>query len=156
MCSGQITGFSGEILASNRFTRQVGILTIIAAMAASLAGCNQYSGGSFLETSRTTTPPAGAPTPGPGPGTGTGYANLTWTAPTQNVDGSPLTNLAGYEVRYGLSQSAMRQAIDIRNPGTTTVRIEGLTTGTWYFTVAAYTNIGVHSSPSVSASKTIY
>ena len=76
-------------------------------------------------------------------------------APTQNVDGSPLTNLAGYEVRYGLSVSAMRQAIDIPNPGTTTVRIDRLSAGTWYFTVAAYTNVGVESAPSVTASKTI-
>src|SRR5262245_53773176 len=31
----------------------------------------------------------------------TGSVTLSWTPPTQNEDGSALTNLSGYEVRYG-------------------------------------------------------
>ncbi len=76
-------------------------------------------------------------------------------APTQNVHGSPLTNLAGYEVRYGQSIGALRQTMDVPNPGTTSVRIDRLSAGTWHFTVAAYTNIGAERVPSAMASKTI-
>ena len=36
-----------------------------------------------------------------------GIAELTWTAPTQNEDGTALTNLAGYKVRYGQSPGAL-------------------------------------------------
>jgi hypothetical protein len=32
---------------------------------------------------------------------GSGSVTLSWTPPTQNEDGSALTNLSGYEVRYG-------------------------------------------------------
>jgi len=84
-----------------------------------------------------------------------GFADLTWTAPTQNEDGSALTNLAGYKVRYGQSVGSLSQVVVIPSAGTTTLRIEGLTGGTWYFTVASYTNAGVESVPTGAVSKTI-
>ena len=84
-----------------------------------------------------------------------GIAELTWTAPTQNEDGTALTNLAGYKVRYGQSPGALSQVLDIPSAGTTSVRVEGLTGGTWYFTVASYTNTGVESAPTGAVSKTI-
>ncbi|MFO1393262.1 MAG: putative Ig domain-containing protein [Steroidobacteraceae bacterium] len=86
---------------------------------------------------------------------GNGSATLRWVAPTTNVDGSPLTNLAGYRVRYGTSAGALNQIVDIGNPGTTTVTISGLSAGTWYFTLASYTNVGVESAQTSPASKTI-
>lgn len=86
---------------------------------------------------------------------GNGSATLRWVAPTTNVDGSPLTNLAGYRVRYGASTGSLNQVVDISNPGTTTVTITGLTAGTWYFTLASYTNVGVESAQTSPASKTI-
>ena len=48
-----------------------------------------------------------------------GSAELTWTAPTQNEDGTPLTNLAGYKIRYGSSYGALNQVVDVPNPGIT-------------------------------------
>ena len=33
-----------------------------------------------------------------------GSATLSWTAPTQNTDGSPPTNLAGYRIYWGTQQ----------------------------------------------------
>ncbi len=124
---------------------------IAVGVAAALSGCNGDSIGLTLGTAQGEKPQGKSASAV----TATGSATLTWTAPTQNVDGSPLTNLAGYEVRYGQSAAALKQTIDIRNPGTTTVRIDRLSAGTWYFTVAAYTNVGVESAPSVAASKTI-
>jgi hypothetical protein len=32
-----------------------------------------------------------------------GRATLSWTAPTENTDGTTLANLAGYRIRYGTS-----------------------------------------------------
>jgi hypothetical protein len=89
------------------------------------------------------------------PPAATGSATMRWVAPTQNVDGSALTNLAGYKVRYGTNQANLTQLIDVSSPSTTTVQIQGLTPATWYFTVSAYTNTGIESAPSVAASKTI-
>ena len=146
------------MLAANQITRRIGILAVTVAMAATLAGCYESSSGSFSRSAAIPAPAApAAPAARPAsPTSVTGYAVVTWTAPTQNVDGSPLTNLAGYKVRYGQSVSNLTQTVDIPNSGATTTRIEGLSVGTWYFTVAAYTNVGVESSPSDAASKTIY
>ena len=76
-----------------------------------------------------------------------GTADLSWTAPTLNDDGSPLGNLAGYKVRYGTSPGALTNAITVPNPSTLSASIEGLAGGIWYFTVASYTNTGVESNP---------
>jgi hypothetical protein len=85
----------------------------------------------------------------------TGSATLSWQAPTQNTDGSALTNLAGYRIIYGKSQSSLDQVIQISNPGTTTYVVDGLTSATWYFAVKAYSSNGAESSNSGVASKTI-
>ena len=84
-----------------------------------------------------------------------GTATLSWAAPTQNVDGSPLTNLAGYRVRYGNSPTGLTNVLAVPGGAITSVVIEGLGSGTWYFTVAAYTTASVESAPSTAVSKTI-
>jgi len=40
---------------------------------------------------------------------GGGAADVTWTKPTKNTDGSTLTDLAGYKVHFGNSTSALTQ-----------------------------------------------
>ena len=86
---------------------------------------------------------------------GTGTATLRWIAPNTNEDGSPLTNLAGYRIRYGRSLENPDQSVTIPVATTTSYRISGLTTGTWYFRLSSFTNVGVESKPSAPASKTI-
>ncbi|MGB7739577.1 MAG: putative Ig domain-containing protein [Steroidobacteraceae bacterium] len=85
----------------------------------------------------------------------TGSATLSWQPPTENTDGSPLTDLAGYVIRYGTKSDALALEVRISNPGITTSMIEGLTPATWYFTVSAYTAKGVESMPSAVGSKTV-
>lgn len=85
----------------------------------------------------------------------TGSATLNWTVPTQNTDGSALTNLAGYRIYYGTSASAMNQVVDIPTTGLTTYQITGLGSGTWYFAVRAYNSTGTESDLSNVASKVI-
>jgi len=41
----------------------------------------------------------------------TGRATLSWQAPTDNVDGTPLTDLAGFRVYYGNSVNDLRYVI---------------------------------------------
>ncbi len=85
----------------------------------------------------------------------TGSVTLRWVAPTRNADGSALTNLAGYNVRYGTNKSALAKLVQVNLPQTTEAKISGLAQGTWYFAVTAYTNTGVESEPSAMASKAI-
>ena len=84
-----------------------------------------------------------------------GFAELQWTAPTRNDDGSPLTDLAGYKVRYGQSPGALTQVVNVAGGAITSARIEGLAAGTWYFTVASYTTTGVESAQTGAVSKSI-
>jgi hypothetical protein len=84
-----------------------------------------------------------------------GSATLSWQPPTANTDGSPLTNLAGYFVRYGTSATNLDRQVRIDNPGLVTYVVGELTPATWYFQVTAFNTVGVESSPSATASKTI-
>lgn len=76
-----------------------------------------------------------------------GSAELVWDAPTMNVDGSPLTDLAGYVIRYGRSASALDKSVRINNAGTTTYVIENLSEGTWYFSLSSLNSSGAESRP---------
>jgi hypothetical protein len=85
----------------------------------------------------------------------TGSATLLWAAPTENTNGTPLTNLAGYRINYGMAANSLTNVITINSATTTNYEITNLAAGTWYFTIQAYNTEGVDSSPSVSASKAI-
>lgn len=85
----------------------------------------------------------------------TGSATLSWQPPTSNTDGSPLTNLAGYVVRYGTAPNALDIQVRIDNPGLVTYVVSDLAPATWYFQVVAFNSVGVESSPSATGSKTI-
>jgi len=85
----------------------------------------------------------------------TGSAVLALTPPTQNSDGSALTDLAGMRVYYGTSASSLTQVLDLPGATATTYTLGNLASGTWYFAATAYTSGGQESSPSATASKSI-
>ncbi len=85
----------------------------------------------------------------------TSSASLSWSAPTQNEDGSPLTDLAGYRIYYGTSASDLSKRVDVGNPAATSTVVQDLTPGTWYFAISAYTQTGAESSRSQVVSKVI-
>src|SRR5580698_2088663 len=84
-----------------------------------------------------------------------GTATLDWTSVTQNTNGTAVTNLAGYYIYYGNSAGAMTKTIQVTNPTVTSYVVSNLSTGTWYFGVAAYTNTGAVGQESNVGSKTI-
>ena len=86
---------------------------------------------------------------------GSGTAMLNWVPPTQNSDGSALTDLAGYMVLYGTSADDLQQTVSITNPSLSSYVVENLTSGTWYFAVVAVNSAGASSQLSNVASKTI-
>jgi hypothetical protein len=89
------------------------------------------------------------------PITTTGSATLSWTPPTQNTDGSPLRDLRGYRIYWGGSSGSYSNSVSVNNPGLATYVVEGLTSGRWYFAVAAINTAGAESRLSNQASKTI-
>jgi hypothetical protein len=80
---------------------------------------------------------------------------LSWAAPTENTDGSALTNLAGYDIYYGTSANAMTQKVNINTVGMLTYVISNLSAGTWYFEILAVNSQGVESNPSGVVSTTL-
>ncbi len=84
-----------------------------------------------------------------------GSATLSWTAPTERIDNTPLFDLAGYRVRYGQSSGNHSNQITINNPGITTYVVDNLSSGTWYFTVSAFDSTGQFSDLSNEGQKSI-
>jgi len=80
-------------------------------------------------------------------------ATLTWEAPTTNMDGSPLTDLAGYKVYYGTTSAQYDNTVQIALTDTglscgfnCTYTVAGILGGnTYYFTVTAYDTSGHES-----------
>jgi len=86
---------------------------------------------------------------------GTGSATLAWSAPTQNEDGTPLADLAGYKIYYGVSQGNYPNQIRVDNPGLTSYVVDNLSPDTYFFVSTAFNNNGVESSFSNVAIKTV-
>lgn len=84
-----------------------------------------------------------------------GRATLSWDAPSQRVDGSPLTNLAGFKLYYGTSSNNLSNVIQVSDAGARSWVVENLTVGTWFFAATAYDQGGIESARSNVASKTI-
>ncbi len=84
-----------------------------------------------------------------------GSATLSWTPPTENTDGTPLTDLVAYRIRWGTSSGDYTQSVRIDNPGLSSYVIDNLAPGTWYFVSTAINSDDVESGYSNEASKTI-
>lgn len=84
-----------------------------------------------------------------------GSATLSWTPPTENTDGSTLTNLAGYKIYYGRSSDAMSQVIKINQAGITSYVIENLSPDVYFFAMTSFNSDGVESERSATLKKSI-
>ena len=85
------------------------------------------------------------PTSGVGTPGAVGAVTLNWYPPTQNLDGSPLLNLAGYYIYVGTNSNSYEKTIRLDNPGLTTYVVESLSAGTYYFAATAFNASGVES-----------
>ena len=84
-----------------------------------------------------------------------GTVTVHWAAPTQHTDGSAITGLAGYHVRYGKSASTLSTVVTVPNAGVVNSVIQNLAPGVWYFTVTAFTDEGAESDDSAVVAATI-
>jgi hypothetical protein len=93
---------------------------------------------------------------------------LTWTAPTQNTDGTPLTDLAGYNVYYGVNPDPATMDLlatvpceMVGGPASCVVQshvVAGATftpNTTYYFAMTSENALGLESVFSNVASKTM-
>lgn len=84
-----------------------------------------------------------------------GNITLAWIAPQTNADGSPLTNLAGYRVRYGTRSGSYSNMVQIDNPHVLNHMLKSLSPSTYYLTVSAYNALNIESSASAEVSKSV-
>jgi hypothetical protein len=112
-----------------------------------ITGTNGSSSSSIGPFTIVVNAPAATPT--------AGSATLSWTIPTENTDGTPITDLAGYHIYYGTSAGALTTTVTIANPNETSYVVGGLAPGTYYFSIVAYNSAGIDSPQSNMASKTI-
>lgn len=83
--------------------------------------------------------------------TAMGSVTLSWTAPVDNQDGSPLTDLGSYTIYYGSESGSYTDSVDVNNAGTTTFVVDNLVPDTYYFAITASNNAGAESGYSNEA-----
>jgi hypothetical protein len=136
---------------SQRFLGQARWFVLAAAVL--LASCDGYNSSSLVATPATS---SGAATSSRLPAPATGNATLSWSAPSENTNGSALTDLGGFKVQYGTEPTQLTNSIALTNPGLLTYVLTELPIGTtYYFAVIAVTTAGVESAPSQTVSSTI-
>jgi hypothetical protein len=75
-----------------------------------------------------------------------GVMMLNWQAPTQNEDGSPLIDVAGYRIHLGLESGAYGRVVSVPSPHTLNLTITDLPPNTYYVVATAYDTQGLESS----------
>jgi hypothetical protein len=70
---------------------------------------------------------------------------VAWTPPTQNDDGSTLTDLSGYKIHYGTQSKAYTQSIPVDNAGITRYALETLPKGQIFIAMTAVNASGAES-----------
>lgn len=83
-----------------------------------------------------------------------GQVTLSWHPPTENVDGSALTDLGGYRIYYGRTEVDLDKVVKVGG-GTTTVVIDELDPGVWFFAMTSHNKANVESPRTDTISKTI-
>lgn len=113
-----------------------------------LVGCNGSDGSS--DSTASTTDGSSNITP-----TQNSAVTLTWQPPTENTDGTSLTDLSGYVISYGTQPNDYTSTITLTNPGLTDYVVDNLSPGTYYFTISAVASDGTQSAPSSPVTATV-
>ena len=74
-----------------------------------------------------------------------GIDELSWVAPVTNVDGTALTDLAGYKLYFGRVGGNLTESRDINNANATTYLVQNLDAGNWRFVLTAVNASGQES-----------
>ena len=87
--------------------------------------------------------------------TSLGSVTLSWTPPTQNGDGSALTDLIAYKFYYGTESGQYTSSVRVDDPGIASYVVSNLVPDTYYFVATAVNSQGVESRYSNEAVKQV-
>jgi len=85
----------------------------------------------------------------------TGSVTLSWTQPTQNADGTTLTDLAGYKIYWGTTSGSYPNSVTINDKNATNYVVDNLSPGTYEFVATSFNASGVESSYSAPATRVV-
>ncbi len=86
--------------------------------------------------------------------TGSASVLLSWTPPTENEDGSVLTDLVAYKIYWGTIAGNYDWSVLIDNPSVSNYLVENLMPRTYQFTATSINSFGMESAYSNVVSKT--
>ena len=109
----------------------------------STSGSSTTSGSTTSGSTPPTTPVAGT------------SVTLGWVAPTENNNGSPITDLAGYKIHYGTASANYTKTVAVSNPSLSRYVLDSLESGTYFFAITAYNSKGIESTLSGEISATL-
>ena len=84
-----------------------------------------------------------------------GSVTLNWTAPTQNEDGTSLTDLDGYKIYWGTTPGNYPNSVTIDDETATSYVVENLSPGTYEFVATSFNTSGVESRYSAPATRVV-
>jgi hypothetical protein len=117
----------------------------------SQSGQNQLTATTGLVAEVTTPPETGASAQQ------VGSTSLRWQPPSQRVDGESLSmsEIAGYRIFYGTRSGDYDSVLSVDDPYTSTILIDDLPVGTYYFVMTTVDTSGIESSYSREAVKIV-
>lgn len=112
---------------------------------------DQVTGTTSADTEATTATDSNAPTQE------VGFARLSWRAPSERIDGESLSlsEIAGYRIYYGISSGDYDSVLSVDDPYTSTILIDDLPVGTYYFAMTTVDTNGLESGYSSEAVKIV-
>ena len=84
-----------------------------------------------------------------------GSVTLSWTAPTQNEDGSDLIDLDGYKLYWGTTPGSYSNSVTINDETATSFLVDNLVSGTYEFVATSFNTSGVESTYSNPTTKVV-
>ncbi len=138
----------------------------IAALSLALTACGGGGSGALEEqvsdttgttTTTTTTTDTGTTNDTGVSGQQVGSASLSWRPPAERVDGESLalTEIAGYRIYYGTRSGQYDSAVAIDDPYASSVVLEDLPVGEYYFVMTTVDTNGLESGYSSEAVKSV-
>lgn len=152
---------------AERVGRFVGLM-LLGSAAFALAGCGNNDSGISSAATSSASSSATAPTTvadqagstsgsttSPPTSGASSSVTFSWVPPTENSNGSPLTNLAGYKIHYGTASQDYTHVVALNNPSLNRYVLDSLPSGTYYFAITAYNSAGVESNLSGEIATTL-